>query len=102
MSFWSKLFGKKKKPEPKQQNVVEDVKEEVPVEEAVQEPVQPEPEVVEEVKEEEPEEVKEETQKKPDYASKTVAELKEIAKEKGITGYSSMKKAELVRTLEES
>lgn len=35
-----------------------------------------------------------------DLASNTLAELKEIAKEKGLTGYSKLKKAELIEALE--
>lgn len=42
---------------------------------------------------------KEEAKPSADLSSKTVAELKELAKEKGITGYSSMKKAELIDAL---
>ena len=38
-------------------------------------------------------------EEKVDYSSMTVAELKKIAKEKGISGYSTMKKDELVSSL---
>ena len=70
----------------------------------------------EEVKEEKKETVKKETTKKTDtktaekkasskketkvdLSSKTVAELKEMAKKKKIEGYTSMKKAELIKAL---
>ena len=49
-----------------------------------------------EVKKEEKKETKEE---KVDYSSLTVAELRKIAKDKGVNGYSTMKKEELVSAL---
>ena len=66
--------------------VVEEVKEEKKVKKE---------EPVEEVKEE----VKEETSEEVDYSKMTLAELKKIAKERGLTGYSTMKKDELVSSL---
>ena len=46
-------------------------------------------------------EVKKETKKeeKSDLTGKTVAELKEMAKDKGIEGYTTMKKADLIEAL---
>lgn len=50
----------------------------------------------------EPKEVKKEAKKesKKDLESLTVAELKEMAKEKGLTGFSALKKADLIKELQ--
>ena len=54
---------------------------------------------VETKKETKAEKKAEESSSSADLSSHTVAELKEMAKDKGITGYSSMKKAELIEAL---
>ena len=40
-----------------------------------------------------------EVPQRTDYSSMTVSQLREIAKNKGIEGYSSLKKAELIEKL---
>ena len=56
----------------------------------------------EKVEQKETKDVKEEKttkEEKVDYSSMTVSELKKLAKEKGISGYSTMKKDELISSL---
>ncbi len=104
MSFWSKLFGKKKKAQPVKEEVKATeavVDEPVVVEEPVvaEEPVLVEEPVAEEVVEEPVAEEVVEEPKSVNLNSLKVVELKELAKKKGIAGYSKMKKAELVEAL---
>jgi large subunit ribosomal protein L20 len=56
-------------------------------------------ELKEEIKEEVKEEVKEELEQQSDLESLTVAELKDLAKSRGLSGYSALKKAELIDLL---
>ena len=57
-------------------------------------------EVKKEVKKETVKEVKKEEKKETvDYSKMTVSELKKLAKEKGVSGYSTMKKDELISSL---
>ncbi len=91
------LAGKVTKPEVKEEKPVAkpEVKEEKPV--AKKEEVKKPETKKEEVKTENP--VAKKESNKEDLNSKTVAELKEMAKSKNLTGYSTMKKAELVKEL---
>jgi len=58
-----------------------------------------EPEVKAEVKEEKEAKVTKKAEVKEDLTEKTVAELREMAKDREIKGYSTMKKAELIEAL---
>ncbi len=70
-------------------------KKEFPKKEVVKEEPKKEEKVVEKKETPKQEEKKEEI----DYSTKTLVELKEIAKTKGIKGYSTMKKADLIDAL---
>ena len=83
---------KKRVAKAKKEEKVEEVKEEV------EEPKKEEKEVKEEKKPAK-KATKKKEEPKEDFDSLTVADLKAKAKEKGISGYSTMKKAELVKAL---
>ena len=84
-------------------NEKEEIKEEKPKKVKKEKEVEVKEEKTTKAKKEEKEEVKEEKKpakaKKEDYSSKTLTELKEIAKERGIKGYSKLKKDELLEVL---
>ena len=87
--------AKKDKPEWKEKRDFKNKKKSVPKEEVKEEK--------KETVKEEPrkEEVKEEKTASEDLNSKSLTELKNMAKEKGLKGYSTLKKAELIEALSE-
>ena len=86
------------------EEISEEVKEEIAKEELEEKPKKETKKTTKVEKEEKPKKektAKKETKKeeKVDYSAMTVTELKKIAKEKGISGYSTMKKDELISSL---
>ena len=100
-----KKAAKKEEAKEKQESVkTEEVKEEKETKEVKKETPKKETNK-EEVKEEKPakketKKVEKKEEKSEDLDSKTLTELKAIAKEKGVKGYSTMKKADLVAALQ--
>ena len=80
----------KQKEEPIKETEVKEPKEEQPKEDKLKE---------EKPKKEQPKEEVKEAKEKEDLNAKTLVELKEMAKEKGLTGYSSLKKADLIKLI---
>ena len=96
-----KTFKKAPKKEVKEEKVEKKPakKEEVKEEKAPAKKAAAKKEVKEEVKEEKKAPAKKEAKKAEPAKEKTLAELKEEAKAKGVKGYSTMKKAELLEAL---
>ena len=76
-----------------------EVSDEVKEEKKIAKKVVKKEEKVEETKEEKPSKKETKKEEKEDLSTKTVAELKELAKAKGIDGYTKLKKAELIEAL---
>lgn len=91
---------KAKEPEVVVKEEIEEVTEEVKEVKKVEKPKKEEIiKVKEEPAKKEEQKPKKETTKKKDLSTLTLVELKELAKGKGLTGYSKLKKAELIEAL---